>query len=72
MITPPWFETATAGGPTMKPKEIEWDGTHVPQALRELPPGRYAVEPIDNVPPLTLEEDAGIVDGLDQLMNLAE
>ena len=51
----------------MKPKVIEWDGTHVPQALRELPPGRYAVEPIDNLPPLTPEEDTGIVDGLDQL-----
>ena len=51
----------------MKPKVIEWDGTHVPQALRELPPGRYAVEPIDNLPPLTPEEDTGIADGLDQL-----
>src|SRR2546426_12375804 len=44
-----------------------WDGTHVPQALRELPPGRYAVEPIDNLPPLTPEEDTGILAALDQL-----
>ncbi len=51
----------------MNPKVIEWDGTHIPRALRELPPGRYAVEPVDNLPPLALEEDAGIVDGLDQL-----
>ena len=51
----------------MKPKVIEWDGIHVPEALRELPPGRYAVEPIDNLPPLTPEEDTGIADGLDQL-----
>lgn len=51
----------------MKPKVIEWDGTHVPEALRELPPGRYVIEPIDHVSPLTLEEEDGILDALDAL-----
>ena len=51
----------------MKPKVIEWDGTHIPQALRELPPGRYAVEPLDDLPPLTPDEDAGLLAGLGRL-----
>jgi len=51
----------------MKPRVIDWDGSHLPEALRELPPGRYAVEPIDDLPPLTPEEDAGLLAALDQL-----
>jgi hypothetical protein len=31
----------------MEPKVIEWDGTHLPEALRKFPAGRYAIEPID-------------------------
>lgn len=46
---------------------IEWDGTGVPAALRDLPPGRYVVEPLDDVAPLTAEEDAGIAAALDAL-----
>ena len=51
----------------MKPKVIDWDGSHIPEELRRLPPGRYAVEPIDQPSPLTPEEEAGILAGLDQL-----
>jgi hypothetical protein len=51
----------------MKPKIIDWDGSHIPAELRKLPPGRYAVEPIDQTPPLTPEEEAGILAALDQL-----
>jgi hypothetical protein len=51
----------------MKVNVIDWDGNHIPEALRELPPGSYAVEPIDDLPPLTPDEDAGILAGLDQL-----
>ena len=32
----------------MKVNVIDWDGSHIPEALRELPPGRYAVEPVDD------------------------
>jgi hypothetical protein len=46
---------------------IVWDGRHIPEALRDLPPGRYAVEPVDELPPLTQEEDAGLRAALDQL-----
>lgn len=51
----------------MKPKIIDWDGSHLPAELRDLPPGRYAVEPIIPPDPLTPEEEAGILAALDQL-----
>jgi hypothetical protein len=51
----------------MEPKVIQWDGTHIPKELRELPPGRYAVEPVDRVPPLSAEEEEEILAALDEL-----
>lgn len=45
---------------------IEWDGTEVPRALRQLPPGRYVVTPVDDLEELTEEEDAGIRLALDE------
>ena len=51
----------------MGPKIIEWDGSHLPPELQQLPPGRYAVEPIDFFPPLTSQEEKGILAGLEQL-----
>jgi predicted transcriptional regulator len=42
---------------------IDWDGTNVPEELRQLPPGRYilgSVESIEDLGDLTEEEDAGI------------
>lgn len=51
----------------MKPKVIDWDGRHLPRAHQELPPGRYAVEIVDPVPPFTTEDDAGLVAALAEL-----
>jgi hypothetical protein len=51
----------------MEPKVIRWDGTHFPEELRDLPPGRYAIEPIDDVPPLGTREEEGILAALDEL-----
>ena len=51
----------------MEPKVIQWDGTHIPEELRDLPPGRYAIEPVDDVPSLTAEEEVGILAALDEL-----
>ena len=51
----------------MKRSVIDWDGSHIPEALRELPPGRYAVAPIDDLAPVTLEEDVGLLAALDHL-----
>lgn len=46
---------------------IHWDGSRVPDALRNLPPGLYAIASIDEPAPLTDEEEAGIHKGLDEL-----
>jgi predicted transcriptional regulator len=51
----------------MGPKVIKWDGSHVPDELRGLPPGRYAIESVDQVEMLTEEEEAGILAGLTEL-----
>lgn len=46
---------------------IEWNGTELPEALRSLPPGRYLIEPVDDEPVLTPEEDAGLREAMDDL-----
>ena len=51
----------------MDPKIITWDGSRLPDELRDLPPGRYAIEAIDELPQLTDAEDAGIRAALDAL-----
>jgi hypothetical protein len=51
----------------MEPKVIDWDGSHVPESLRSLPPGRYAIEPVDQLGPLSEDEERGILAGLDEL-----
>jgi hypothetical protein len=45
---------------------IDRDGTHLPNELRELPPGRYVVAPVDGEIELSEEEDAAVRHGLDQ------
>jgi hypothetical protein len=49
----------------MDSRIIEWDGSHVPDELRALPPGRYVVEPLSA--PLTAGEMQGIRDAMDEL-----
>lgn len=53
----------------MRPTIIEWDGEHVPEELRQLPPGRYLIGPAHEIwdDELTPEEDAGIRLALDQV-----
>lgn len=42
-------------------KVVTWNGKDLPAELRDLPAGRYVVEPIDEeAPALTPEEEAGI------------
>ena len=48
-------------------KIVRWNGTDLPEELRDLPAGRYVFESIDDVPPLTLDEDAGLQLALDEL-----
>lgn len=49
----------------MEPLVIDWDGSHVPDELRRLPPGRYALEPIDVG--LSPEQDDGVRAALEAL-----
>ena len=39
---------------------VDWNGKDVPDGLRSLPPGRYVVEPVEEAPPLTPDEEEGI------------
>ncbi len=42
-------------------KVVTWNGKDIPAELRELPAGRYVVEPIDDeAPALSPDEEAGI------------
>jgi hypothetical protein len=43
---------------------IDWDGNHLPQRLRDLPPGRYIVQPLAASSALTDEEEDGLMTAL--------
>jgi hypothetical protein len=46
---------------------IDWNGTEVPEALRHLPAGRYVVEPLDDPPSLSADEEEGLIQALTSL-----
>jgi hypothetical protein len=46
---------------------LTWNGKDLPAELRELPAGRYLLEAVDEVPPLTEEEDEGLRQALASL-----
>ena len=39
---------------------LNWNGKDLPSELRELRPGRYVVEEVDEAPELSPEEEAGL------------
>ncbi len=51
----------------MEATVIDWDGVHLPNELRTLPPGRYRLAPVDDGHELSPEEDAAVRLGLDEL-----
>ena len=52
----------------MRATIIEWDGTHVPKELRDLPPGRYLVsDPYLDDDEISEEEEAAVLEGLADL-----
>ena len=51
----------------MKSTVIDWDGSNLPPELRDLPPGCYVIEPIEDLTALSEEEEAGIIAALDEL-----
>ena len=46
---------------------VKWDGKTVPKELSALPKGRYIIEPLDVVAPLSPEEESGLEQALDAL-----
>ena len=49
------------GAVTHPTRVVTWNGKDVPAELRELPAGRYVVEPVDDeAPALSPDEEAGI------------
>ena len=52
----------------MRATIIEWDGTHVPEDLRKLPPGRYLVsDPYWDDDEMTEEEEAGVLLAIEEI-----
>ena len=51
----------------MELKVIHWDGRRIPEELQKLPPGRYAIESIDESSSLSEAEETGVLAGLDEL-----
>ena len=49
------------------PVVVKWNGNDLPEELRALPAGRYLIEPVDKLPPLTPDEDVGIQTACDAL-----
>ena len=46
---------------------IDWDGTHLPDELRLVPPGAYLVTFVEDIHELTPEEEAGILEAMDDI-----
>ena len=52
---------------TLKSVIIEWDGEHLPNDLRRLPPGWYLVQQVDDPNDLTSEEEEGLLEAIAEL-----
>ena len=48
-----------------KPIVVEWNGQDVPEGLRELPPGRDVLAPVDDAVVLSEDEERGLVVALE-------
>lgn len=53
----------------MQATVIEWDGTHLPRELKELPPGQYYLAPMDAVDgdEISEEEEVAVLEGIEAL-----
>lgn len=51
----------------MRATLIDWDGTHVPEDLRKLPPGRYLVSDPYRDDEITEEEEAGVLLAIEEM-----
>ena len=46
---------------------VDWNGKDLPAELKELPPGRYHLAPLDDGLSLTAEEEAGLYAAMDSV-----
>lgn len=46
---------------------LNWNGTDLPEELRAPPAGRYVIDPADDVPHLTYDEEEGLRQALASL-----
>ena len=46
---------------------IRWDGTHLPEEFKAIPPGTYTLVGLPEAAPLTPEEEEGIEEAIRQL-----
>lgn len=46
---------------------INWDGKTIPEGLKQVPPGAYALEPIPESDELTAMEEDGLKKALEEL-----
>jgi hypothetical protein len=46
---------------------VHWNGHDLPEELTELPAGRYVLEPVDELPELTPDEEDGLIAALASL-----
>ena len=53
----PRADAAARGRYTGLMEILNWNGADLPEALRHLPPGRYVLESIDEVPALSEAQD---------------
>ena len=49
------------------PHKLHWNGKDLPDALRDLPPGDYVLESVDELPSMSLEQELGIDAAIDSL-----
>ncbi len=49
------------------PKVVTWNGQDLPEELRSLPAGRYVIEPVDEAPHLSAEEEAGLEEAIESM-----
>lgn len=51
----------------MKKAVIDWDGEHLPEQLKKVPPGRYCLEAVSRRSGLDAERERGLEQALQQL-----
>lgn len=51
----------------LKKAVIHWDGKRLPKELKKIPPGTYVLECLDIPPPLSRDQERGILKAMKQL-----